>query len=385
MDNPYVYLDYAASAPLRPCAWQALADYRQKDYSHANPNSLHSQGREVAKVMEQSRKALAQAMGNGFRPQEVIFTSGGTESNNLAVFGLAEGKRQRHPNRSRVLISAIEHDSVLDLVGPLKDRGFQVELLRPDKDGTISCYTLEQALGDDVALVSIMYANNETGAINPIAELSQLAKAAGAQMHTDAIQAFGHVPVAVGVCDAVSVASHKIGGPVGVGALFLRRGALYRNQVFGGGQELGRRPGTQDVAGIVGFVAAAKEVMGELPQTRSQVEARATHVYQRLTSQSSHIIPTTTATASGKLPGVVSIMCDNLDSQTLLLKLDEAGFAVSIGSACASSSLAPSHVLSAMGIPSKLSYGALRISFDERVSLEDLDRFCDALLNIVEN
>lgn len=382
--DEYVYLDYAASAPMRACARQAEESYEASRIAGANPNSLHSLGREAALALEGARRTIARCLGAGFRPSDVIFTSGGTESNNLALYGMADGARAKNRGRVRVLISAIEHDSVLDLVSPLKGRGFEVELLRPGRDGVIHPKTLEGLLSDDVALVSVMSANNETGVIQPIAALSAAAHKAGALFHTDAVQAFGRVPLELSQVDGVSIAAHKIGGPVGTGALALRPRCPFRPQNFGGGQEQGRRPGTQDVRSALAFAAAARDCVDNLDERRTLVAARANDLYQRLCADGTGIVPTTSAVVDGgRLPGIVSVMVPGLDSETLVLRLDQEGFEVSAASACSSGSLDPSHVLSAMGISRDEALGSLRISFDERVGVEDLARFADALLGLV--
>lgn len=383
MDS-YVYLDYAASAPMVPEAKAAEAAYAEAPYAGANPNSLHTLGREAAMALEGARREIAKALGGGFRPGEIVFTSGGTESNNLALYGIAEGVRARDRKRTRVVVSAIEHDSELDVVPALKDRGFAVTLVRPGRDGRIAPEELERAVGPDCALVSVMSANNETGVIQPVAELAKIAHKAGALMHTDAVQAFGRIPLAIDTCDAVSIAAHKFGGPVGIGALALRMRCPFRPQNFGGGQETGKRPGTQDVRGALAFAAAAKAQTDHLAERRSACAAKANRLFQKICAPGTGIQPTTTAQIDDtRLPGMVSIYVPGLDSETLILKLDQKGFEVSAGSACSSGSLDPSHVLSAMGIARNDALGALRISFDERISDEDLDRFADALIGIV--
>lgn len=383
MDS-YVYLDYAASAPMVPEAKAAEAAYAEAPYAGANPNSLHTLGREAAMALEGARREIAKALGGAFRPGEIVFTSGGTESNNLALYGIAEGARARDRKRARVVVSAIEHDSELDVVPALKDRGFAVTLVRPGRDGRIAPEELERAVGPDCALVSVMTANNETGVIQPVAELAEIAHKAGALMHTDAVQAFGRIPLAIDTCDAVSIAAHKIGGPVGIGALALRMRCPFRPQNFGGGQEAGKRPGTQDVRGALAFAAAAKAQTDHLAERRSACAAKANRLFQKICAHGTGIQPTTTAQIDDtRLPGMVSIYVPGLDSETLILKLDQKGFEVSAGSACSSGSLDPSHVLSAMGMARNDALGALRISFDERISDADLDRFADALIGIV--
>lgn len=379
-DRP-VYLDHAASSPLRPEALAAMSAYDASAIAGANPNSLHTLGRRAARELDGARRALVDCLGGHFRPSDVTLTSGGTESNNLAVIGLAEGARGRDSRRRRVVVSAIEHDSVLDLVGPLHERGFEVDLVRPDRSGVVRPEALEALLDETCALVSVMYANNETGVIQPVSALARAAHAAGALFHTDAVQALGHVPLDLGEVDAVSVAAHKLGGPVGVGALVCRGRAPLRPLSFGGGQEQGRRAGTQDVRGALAFAAAAQACSVDLGATRALVSARARRLVGRLCAEGSGIVRTTDA--PDRLPGIVSVMAPGLDSETMILALDQAGFEVSAGSACSSGSLDASHVLLAMGIPREEALGSLRISFDERVDERDLDRFADTLIAIV--
>lgn len=384
MECELTYLDYAASAPLRQEALAAQRAYDESSYAGANPNSLHTMGRCAARALDGARRDLARALGGGFRPADVTFTSGGTESNNLAVIGLAEAARQRDSRRRRVVISAIEHDSVLDLAAPLRERGFEVELLRPNRLGFVEASVLEGLLDTSCALVSVMYANNETGVIQPVRDLARASHGVGALFHTDAVQAFGHVPLELGDVDAVSVAAHKLGGPVGVGALALRGRVPIRPLSFGGGQELGRRAGTQDVRGALSFAAAATACCQDLGRTRSLVEARAKALVERVCAPGTGIVETVQGeSAHGRLPGIVSLLVPALDSETLILALDERGFEVSAASACSARSLDASHVLTSMGIPRTDALGSLRVSFDERVDDQTLDRFATALLAVV--
>lgn len=382
--NGFVYLDYAASAPMSEPALAAELAYEGSDIAGANPNSLHTLGRKAQQALEKTRRDLARCLGGGFRPSDVVYTSGGTESNNIALYGISEGVRARDRKRTRVIISAIEHDSEIDVAPSLRGRGFDVEFVRPDRSGRVTAEALEPLLDDRVALVSVMSANNETGVVQPVAELCRAAHAHGALFHTDAVQAFGRIPLELDEVDAVSAAAHKIGGPVGIAVLAMRGRTPFRPQGFGGGQEQGRRAGTQNVRSALAFAAAALDVCENLSERRALVSARANRLYQTLCAEGTGILPTTSATIDeGRLPGMVSIMCPGVDSETLILKLDRAGFEVSAGSACSSGSLDPSHVLSAMGIPRDQALGALRISFDERIAEDDLDRFAQALLDIV--
>ena len=384
MSKQTVYLDYAASAPLRPEALDAQRTYDVAPYAGANPNSLHSLGRAAARALDDARRDIVRALGGGFRPSDVVFTSGGTESNNLALLGLAEAARARSSRRRKVIVSSIEHDSVLDVRGALRDRGFEVALAPVGRDGVVRPGALEGLLDDGTALVSVMYANNETGVIQPIGELSRLSHAAGAVFHTDAVQAIGHVPLELSEVDAVSVAAHKLGGPVGVGALVVRGRVSLRPLALGGGQEGGRRAGTQDVRGALAFAAVARACTARLEQDRELVSRRASKLYEGLCAPGTGIVPTTDANmGDGRLPGIVSVLVPEVDSETLILALDQEGFEVSAASACSSGSLDASHVLLAMGVPRNEALGSLRISFDERVGDDDLARFSDTLIRIV--
>ena len=388
MGETSTYLDYAASAPLRPEALAAERAYDEAPYAGANPNSLHTRGRQAARALDGARADLARCLGGGFRPSDVVFTSGGTESNNLAVLGMAEGARGRDAGRRTVVLSAIEHDSVLDLAGVLRGRGFELRLVQPDRAGVVRPEALAALLDDTCALVSVMYANNETGALQPVPELARAAHGAGALFHTDAVQALGHVALDLSEADAVSVAAHKLGGPVGVGALAVRGRVPLRPLALGGGQERGLRAGTQDVRGALAFAAVARALCAGVAEVAPLVAGRARRLLERVCGEgpapaapTAGIEPTLPA-GTERLPGIVSLTCP-VDSETLVLALDQAGFEVSAASACSSGSLDASHVLLAMGVPRERALGSLRVSFDERVDPADLDRFADALLAIV--
>lgn len=379
----YVYLDYAASAPMRTEALYAEKTYEASPIAGVNPNSLHSLGRQAARELDSARSVIANAVGGKFRSPDVIFCSGGTEGNNLSVLGMAEGIRNKDHKRNVVVFSAIEHDSVLDLAPVLREKGFEVRIVQPNRQGKIEGSVLEGLLDQSVALVSVMYANNETGVIQPVAELARITHRAGALFHTDAVQAFGRICLEVTDVDALTIAAHKIGGPLGIAAVLMRSKVPFQAQSYGGGQESGRRHGTQDVRGALAFAAATRWCQDNLTQTQEIVSMRANKVYETLCS-SPKIKPTTAAYAgTDHMPGTVSIMVPSMDSETLILKLDQAGYEVSAGSACSSGSLNASHVLTAMGISRNEALGSLRITFDERVSEGDLNAFCTTLLRIV--
>ena len=382
----YVNLDYAASTPMRPEALAAQRAYDASELAGANPNSLHTLGRRAAARLEEARGNVARTFGAEVRPSEIVFTGGGTEANHLALLGVAEGVREREHGRSRVIVSAIEHDSMLDNLPQLRARGFTVQAVKPCARGYIEPAALEALMGDDVALVSIMFANNETGVMQPVRELAQVAHAHGARFHTDAIQGWLHAPLDVGELgvDACSAAGHKVGGPAATGVLYVRTRTPIKGQVFGGGQERGLRAGTQDLRSIVALEAAATALHPQVGEEAARLKTLSSKLYREL-SASPRIHPTMgDPEAVERLPGIVSVYVDDIDSEELILKLDARGFEVSAASACSSGSLDPSHVLTAMGVPRDRALGSLRISFDDRVDPADLDRFAEALLSIVE-
>lgn len=383
--TPVINLDYAASTPLRPEALAAQTAYDASGLAGVNPNSLHSLGRAAAARLEEARREVAASLGARTRASEVIFTGGGTEANLLALIGIAEGARARDPRRTRVLVSAIEHDSVLDNIPLLRAAGFTVEKLPVCRSGYVEPAELERRMDADVALVSVMLANNETGVVQPVRELAAIAHAAGALVHTDAIQGWLHIPADVselGV-DALSMAGHKVGGPVGVGALYLKTRTPIRARGFGGGQERGLRPGTQDLRAIVGLAAATSALAPRVAQERDRLSQLADGLYHRLCENVRIHASMGSWRDVERLPGIVSIYVEGWDSEELILQLDARGFAVSAASACSSGSMDASHVLTAMGIPRDDALGSLRISFDDRVDSADLDRFAGTLLELV--
>ena len=379
-----VNLDYAASTPMRPEALDAQRAYDESELAGVNPNSLHSLGRAAAAKLENARREIARTFGAHVRPPEIILTAGGTEANQLALLGMAEGKRTQERHRDRVIVSAIEHDSMLDNLPLLRAAGFKVDLVQPCRQGFVTPDALEELIGEDVALVSVMLANNETGVVQPVRNLAAIAHAHGALFHTDAIQGYLHIPFDVndlGV-DAMSACGHKIGGPVASGALYLKTRTPLRPRIFGGGQEAGRRAGTQDLRTQLAFAAAASAVYPHVAPERVRIQTLADRLYAVLTANRRIHATMGDYTCVDRLPGMVSIYVDGMDSEELIIQLDARGFEVSAGSACSSGSLDPSHVLSAMGIGREQGLGALRISFDDRVDPESLDAFARALLEI---
>ena len=305
----------------------------------------------------------------------------------MALIGLAEAARAADRRRDRVVVSAIEHDSILDNLPQLRALGFTVDTVKPNRRGYVEPSELEELMGPDVALVSIMFANNETGVIQPVRALADVAHAHGAVYHADAVQGWLHVPFDVsdlGV-DALSIAGHKVGGPVGIGALYLKGRTPIRPRSLGGGQERGLRPGTQDLRAIVGLAAAADALLPHVAEHVSELRPLADRLYDRLCSNSRVHATMGDWVDSDRLPGIVSIYVEGIDSEELILKLDGLGFAVSAASACSSGSMDASHVLRAMGIPREDALGSLRISFDDRVDPAALDRFVEAFFEVVHD
>lgn len=379
----YRYFDCAASCPPTDACRAAFAAYDAQPWAGANPNSLHSFGREAFAALERARADLARCLG-ARRPSEVVLTGGGTESNNLALEGLVRAVlRTSKGARRRVLVSAVEHDSVLDCAAHLSHLDVSVERVPVTPAGVVDLEMFKEMLGPDVALVSVMAANNETGVLQPVAEVARLAHAAGALVHTDAVQAFGHVPFnasGLGV-DAASVAAHKLGGPVGVGALYLRARTPFEPIAHGGGQEAGLRPGTQDVRGACAFAAVARDALERLDEDAKRMRLCAGALIEGCCHGEGAPARLTVEAPRDErfLPGVVHLLVPGHQTEGLVLALDERGFAVSGGSACSSGSLEPSHVLVAMGVPRDLAYCALRVSFDSRCTESD----CAALAHAV--
>ncbi len=389
MPEPCAYFDYAATAPLRPEAARAMAAA-----PFGNPSSLHAAGKRAADALESARRSVAAALG-ARAPHEIVFTGGGTESDNTAIRGLVPFAPAA--KRTHVLVSAIEHEAVLEAAATLKERGYKIDLVPCGRDGLVAPAALEELLdglaarGEGCALVAVMWVNNETGAIQPVSELARVAHAHGALFFTDAVQALGKVEIALeesGV-DAASFSAHKVGGPAGVGALYLRRRVKCRPFMRGGGQEGGMRSGTVNVAGIAGFAAALEAAGAERARTWEHVAALRTRLVGALAdAQAGADTPFThpvreTLDAAVCVPHTLHLLCAGLEGQTLVLRLDEAGFCVSAGSACGSKSLEPSHVLTAMGVPRDEAFGSLRISLAAETTAAELDALTATLKEIL--
>ncbi|MGQ2965069.1 cysteine desulfurase family protein, partial [Methylophilus sp.] len=363
-----VYLDHNSTTALKPQVLQAMLPWLTE--TTGNATSRHIFGRNARDAVEAARKQIADCV--GVQASQVVFTSGGTEANNFAIKGIAANLAP-----AQLLVSAIEHPCVSRPALSLAWQQWQVQTLQVDANGVIDLADAEQKLSTRTGLVSAMLANNETGALQPIAELAALAKAHGALCHTDAVQAFGKLAVdfsALGV-SAMTISSHKIGGPVGVGALILDKRVDIAPLLHGGGQERGLRSGTENVAGIVGFAAACR-IAVETLKTRSATQ---TNLRGQLEAGLQALGATMFGQQASRLPNTSFFAIPNIEGETLVTALDKAGFAVASGSACSSDSTEPSHVLLAMGVEADLARGAVRVSVSDSNSEAEIQGFLKAL------
>ena len=402
MSNQLIYLDWAATAPLSQVAFDAMAPYLTPGFAGieaggGNANSLHGPGRTAFKVLEAARRDVARAIDG--RPDEVIFTSGATEADNMALLGIVEGVLQKRGSgfgmgqraldpAPSVVVSAIEHDAVLQAAELLRRRGIEVVFVQPNAGGFITPEALQVALDKvhDPVLVSIMALNNEVGSIMDIPALSRIAHEAGALFHCDATQSLGKIPVSVKEwdVDALSLSSHKVGGPKGVGALWLKARTPFAAQIVGGGQESDRRSGTQNIAGVVGFAAALKAAVDAQPQQSAVMTSLRDKLFAGVTALAG-VEPVVDLSAGEYGPHIVSVLCPGFESETLILQLDKRGISVSGGSACASRSLDPSHVLRALGIDRDRALGMVRFSLGPETTEADIERAIAAFGEVLED
>jgi cysteine desulfurase len=384
------YLDHAATTPMLPAALAAMTEQLARV---GNASSLHASGREARRVAEQSREGLAAAL--GARPSEVLFTGGGTEGDNLAVKGLYWARRGADGRRRRIVASPAEHHAVLDSVEWLeKHDGAEVTWLRVEETGRITAESLADALGDgtDVAVASVMWANNEIGAVSDLAALAEVAHAVGVPLHTDAVQAIGQLPVdfAASGVDALTMTGHKLGGPMGAGALLLRRDAECAPLLHGGGQERDVRSGTLDVAAIVGLAVAAQAAVAD----RAERTARTAALRDRLVAGVLERVPDAQlngpalddvlAGSPGRLPGNAHLSFPGAEGDLLLMLLDARGIECSTGSACSAGVARPSHVLLAAGAPPARARSSLRFTFGHTSTDADVDAVLEVIEPVVE-
>ena len=375
MQSERAYLDHAATTTLLP---EAVEAWLEASARVGNPSSLHSSGRATRRIVEESRESIADDL--GVRPSEVLFTSGGTEADNLAVKGLAWAR----PERPRILCSAIEHHAVLDPVAWLGEQGRDITWLPVDARGRVDIDAVRDSLGDDASLCTVMWANNEVGTIQPIAEIAAACAEWDVPFHTDAVQALGQVPVdaALPGLTALAVSGHKLGSPVGTGALVLRRDAQIVPHMHGGGQEREVRSGTFDAAGIAALaVAVRRAVSDQIQHATRLIELRDSLIEGIRSIEPEAVI---NGDAVERLPGNVHVSFPGCEGDTLLMLLDAAGVECSTGSACTAGVPEPSHVLEAMCVAPSVARGSLRFSLGRTSTAADVDRVIEVLPAVID-
>ena len=378
MSEKFVYADHAATTAVTDTALAAMLPHFTRDYG--NPSSLYRFAQEGKTHLEEARAQVAACL--NAKPEEVYFTSGGTEADNWALRGVAELMALKGKKTGHIITTAIEHHAILHTAQWLEKQGYEVTYLPVDGDGLVDPANLEQAIRPDTILISVMAANNEIGTIQPIAEIGAIARAHKVLFHTDAVQAVGHIPVDVEAwnVDLLSLSGHKFGGPKGIGALYMRKPLRLPALIQGGGQEKGRRSGTENVPGAVGMAAALKEAVDHLPQESARLAALRDKLIAGLS-----VLPYTRLTGHPvkRLPGTASFVFEGVEGEALLLHLDAKGICASSGSACSSASLDPSHVLLSIGLPHAIAHGSLRLSLGAENTEEDVDYILEEVPAVV--
>ena len=378
--NRFVYADNAATTPMSESVYHAMQPYLTEFYG--NPSSLYRIGRDARRAITEARMKVARAIG-AKEPSEIIFTGGGSQADNLAIRGYVKGRSAR--GKKHIITSKIEHHAVLYTCEALEKEGYPVTYLDVDAQGHVDLEQLKSAITDQTALVTIMAANNEIGTIQNLTAIAQIAHEHGAVFHTDAVQAVGHMPLDVqqmGI-DMLSLSAHKFRGPKGIGALYVRKGIALEPLVYGGGQERGLASGTENVAGIVGLGQAIEDATGEhLAEKMGYVKK----LTDRLVRGIMDNIPYTHYTGDpvNRLPGTASFVFEAIEGEGLILRLDNAGICGSTGSACSTGSLAPSHVLMAIGLPHEIAHGSLRLTLGEQNTEDDVDYLIENVTKVVE-
>ena len=371
-----VYMDHAATTMVHPDVVTAMVPYLHDHFG--NPSSIYSIAREAKEAVDEARARVGRAL--DAPPEEVFFTSGGTESDNWAIKGVAFANRK---HGDHIVTSSIEHHAVLHTCQYLEKQGFRVTYLPVDRYGLVDPAELERAVTDKTILVSVMYANNEIGTIEPVRELAGITHDHGALFHTDAVQAAGHLPISVRAedVDLLSVSAHKFNGPKGTGALYIRKGVKIDNLLHGGGQERNRRAGTENLAGLVGMGKAIEIATTDLPEKAREVTAMRDKLHTGIMGSISH------ARLNGhpelRLPGNLNISFEFIEGESMILLLDSFGICASTGSACTSGSLEPSHVLLATGLPAETAHGSLRLTIDHDNTGADVDYVLSVLPKVV--
>ena len=374
---PRIYADNAATTKISQTAMKAMISAMENSYG--NPSSIHQIGMAANDALQTAREQIARCL--GCMPKEIFFTSGGTESDNQAIVSAAMlGAKQ---NKKHIISTAFEHHAVLHTLRRLKEQGFEIQLLDVGAEGNITAAQVEEAIRPDTCLVTVMFANNEIGSVLPIAEIGEACRAHGVLFHTDAVQAAGHIPVNVKKqnIDMLSLSAHKFHGPRGIGALYVKRGIELTSLMEGGGQERGKRPGTENLPAIMGMAAALKEECTLMEQNEAKVIAMRDRLIQGLS-----LIPYSILNGSRekRLPGNVNFCFEGVSGESLLLLLDSRGICASSGSACASGALDPSHVLLSLGLAPEIAQGSLRISLDISNTEEEIDYMLEVIPQVVE-
>lgn len=374
---PRIYADNAATTKISQTAMKAMISAMENSYG--NPSSMHQIGMAANDALQTAREQIARCL--GCMPKEIFFTSGGTESDNQAIVSAAMlGAKQ---NKRHIISTAFEHHAVLHTLRRLKEQGFEIQLLDVGAEGNITAAQVEEAIRPDTCLVTVMFANNEIGSVLPIAEIGEVCRAHGVLFHTDAVQAAGHIPVNVKKqnIDMLSLSAHKFHGPRGIGALYVKRGIELTSLMEGGGQERGKRPGTENLPAIMGMAAALKEECTLMEQNEAKVIAMRDRLIQGLSQIPYSIL---NGSREKRLPGNVNFCFEGVSGESLLLLLDSRGICASSGSACASGALDPSHVLLSLGLAPEIAQGSLRISLDISNTEEEIDYMLEVIPQVVE-
>lgn len=372
-----IYLDNAATTSLKSEVLEEMMPILKENYG--NPSSIYSIGRNARKEVEKSRQTVAEILGAD--SSEIFFTSGGTESDNWAIRGVAFAQLKKGKNH--IITSKIEHHAVLHTVKQLEKEGFEATYLDVDKNGFVSPADVKAAITEKTALVTIMYANNEIGTVQKISEIGQICREKGVVFHTDAVQAVGHLEINVKEqnIDLLSLSGHKFHGPKGVGALYVKKGVRILNLMQGGAQESNKRPGTENVAGIVGLAKALEISVQNRQEKNKELEKKRDFLINELLKIKRSRL---NGDKTQRLPGNVNVSFEGIEGESLLLLLDAAGICASSGSACTSGSLDPSHVLLAIGLVHEVAHGSLRLSLDESTTMQELEYTVSEVKKIVE-
>lgn len=372
LTNMRVYADQAATTALGDAAWKAMEPWLRTEFG--NPSALYEEGRRARDCVEAAREKTARLL--GAEPREIYFTSGGTEADNWAVYAAARQGAQT--GKRHLILSAFEHHAVLNPMKALEKEGFELTLLPVHENGIVRADELEKAIRPDTALVSVMFVNNEVGTVQPIAELGKVCRERGVLFHTDAVQAAGHLPIDLRLLsvDLLSLSAHKFHGPRGIGALYIRNGVFLENLIRGGGQERGKRAGTENTAAAAGLAAALEDSLLNRPAKDAYTAALRETVQKALLCVSGSSL---NGEESKRLSGNLNVSFQGVEAEALLIYLDMKGIAVSSGAACAAGALEPSHVLTAMGLSEERAKGAVRITLDETNTREEAERLACAI------